>query len=102
MSTRLQELAARRRALTAESDLLRVELAESVQGLRSAAAFLDFGLAAAQLLGRRPVVLAGLLGVALVALRRRRVLQALSIALTAVSILHRTRRLFPRRPPPES
>jgi len=90
MTARLDELAARRRALVAQSNALRDTLALSAQGLTSTLTFFDIGVAVGRSLGRRPLLLVGI-AAALIVLRPRRIVRGLSTALTAASVFRRPR-----------
>jgi len=96
MTARIDELAARRRALVAQSDALRETFALSAQGVKSTLSFFDMGFAAGRAFGRQPLLLVGL-AAAVIAVRPRRIFRALSFALTSLSIYHRVRRAFAGR-----
>ncbi len=98
MTARLDELAARRRTLVAQSDALRDTLALSARSLKSTLTFFDIGVAFGRSLGRQPLLLVGIV-TALVVLRPRRIVRGLSVALTAASVFRQVVRLFTARRP---
>ena len=66
MSDRQQELAARRQALCAQSEIQREHLSRTVEDIETRLAGIDRGIAIARHVIRKPLVLAG--GIALIAL----------------------------------
>ena len=66
MSDRQQELAARRQALRAQSEIQREYLSRTVEDIETRLAGIDRGIDIARRVVRKPIVLAG--GIALVAL----------------------------------
>ena len=98
MTARLDELAARRRALVAQSDALRDALALSAQSLKSTLTFFDIGVAVGRSVRQRPLLIVGI-AAALVVLRPRRIVRGLSTALTAASVFLQVVRLFTARRP---
>jgi hypothetical protein len=91
MRTRLDALAARRRALVKQSDTLRLRLAEATPGLKQILGVADLGVAAGRYVTQRPLLLA--LGMAaLLIVKPRAALRFVSIALTAISLFGRLRR----------
>jgi hypothetical protein len=97
VSTRLNELAARRRALVAQSDALRLRLADSTHSLKQVLGIADLGVAAGRAVARRPLLLLAGVGAALLILKRGRAVRSLSRTLTAISLLGQLRRLLPER-----
>ncbi len=96
MSSRLRQLAERRRALVAQSDALRQRLGSSTQGLEQVLGIADLGIAAGRYIKHRPLLL--LLGVAaLLVVNPRRALRGLSFAVTALSIFGQLRRVLSNR-----
>ena len=91
MSTRLDALAARRRALVEQSDTLRMRLAETTPGLKQILGVADLGVAAGRYVRQRPLLLA-LAMAALLIVKPRAALRFVSIALTAISLFGRLRR----------
>jgi hypothetical protein len=98
VSSRLHELAARRRALVAQSDGLRVRLADSAQGLKGILGVADLGVAAGRIAARRPLLLLVGIGAAVLILKRGHAVRALGGVLTAISLVSQLRRLLPPRP----
>jgi len=94
MRTRLDALAARRHALVAQSDTLRLRLAATTPGLRQVLGVADLGVAAGRYVRQRPLLLA-LGGAALLIVKPRAALRFVSIALTAISLFGRLRRRLP-------
>ena len=97
MSTRLDELAAHRRALVAQSHALRLRLADSAHSLKQALGIADLGVAAGRAIARRPLLLLAGIGAAVLLLRRGHALRTLGRTLTALSLLSQLRRLLPER-----
>jgi hypothetical protein len=93
MSRRLAELAARRRALVAQSDALREQASVSARGLRQLLGFVDLGVAAGRSMAGKPLV-AVAIAAALMLLRPRRPLRLLGFALTAISIIGHLRQIL--------
>jgi hypothetical protein len=98
MSSRLEELADRRRALVAQSDALRLRLTDSAQGIKGIFGVADLGVAAGRAVAHRPLLLllAGV-GAALFVLKRGHAMRTLGGALTAISLLGQVRRLLSKR-----
>jgi hypothetical protein len=97
VSTRLDELAARRRALVAQSDALRLRLADSAHSLKRVLGIADLGAAAGRAAARRPLLLLAGIGAAVLLLKRGHALRRLGPVLTALSLLSQLRRLLPER-----
>jgi hypothetical protein len=97
VSTRLDELAARRRALVAQSDALRLRLADSAHSLKRVLGIADLGAAAGRAIARKPLLLLAGIGAVLLLLKRRHAARSLSRTLTAISLLSQLRRLLPQR-----
>ena len=96
MRTRLDALTARRHALVAQSDTLRLRLAASTPALKQLLGIADLGVAAGRYVRQRPLLLA-LGGAALLIVKPRAALRFVSIALTAISLFGRLRRRLPVR-----
>jgi hypothetical protein len=86
--SRLAQLAARRRALVAESDALRAQLSGSAGGLRGALAPGPLGNALLAGVRRHPVLTVGA-AVALVALRPRRIWKILVLGAGTMTLVLR-------------
>jgi hypothetical protein len=93
MSTRLQELAARRRHLVVQSDALRTRLSGSTQGLKQVLGFADLGVTAGRYVKGKPLLLWLGIGAAVLIVKPRRALRGVSFALTALSILNQLRQV---------
>lgn len=94
MSSRLDELAARRRALVAQSDALRARLADSAHGLERILGVADLGIAAGRAAARRPLLLLAGVGAAALLLTRGHALRTLGRTLTALTLLGPLRRIL--------
>jgi hypothetical protein len=97
MSRRLHELADRRRALVAQSEALRLRLSGSTQGLRQVLGIADLGMAAGRYVKHRPLLLLLGIGAAVLVVKPRPALRALSLALTTLSIFGQLRRALSAR-----
>jgi hypothetical protein len=97
VTSRLEDLAARRRALVAQSDALRLRLTDSAHSLKQVLGIADLGAAAGRTVARRPLLLLAGIGAALLLLKRGHAVRALGRALTAISLLSQLRRLLPER-----
>jgi hypothetical protein len=92
MSGHLHALAQRRRALVAQSEALRLRLSGSSRGLEQVLGLADLGVAAGRYVKHRPLLLLLGIGAAVLVVKPRRALRAISLALTAISIFGQLRR----------
>lgn len=96
MSSRVQHLAARRRKLVEQSDALRAQIAASSGGLAQVLRVADFGVLAGRAMAHSPFTLAGV-AAAVLLVRPKSAMRALSLAMTALSVYAQLRRLFGAR-----
>jgi hypothetical protein len=98
MSSRLEELAARRRDLVVQSGRLRAELSRTTPAFEQVLGIADLGVAAGRYVRDRPLLLwLGIAGAVLL-VKPRRAVRGISFALSAISIFGQLRRLLsPRR-----
>jgi hypothetical protein len=99
MTQRLRELAAHRRALVAQSDVLREQVAGSAQGLKQVLGFVDLGVAAGRSIAGKPLLVV-VAAAAMLVLKPRTALRLAGIALTAAPLFRQLLQilaLFPSR-----
>lgn len=87
--SRRDELAARRRMLEARCELQRQDLAISAGGVAHSFRAVDNVVRVARRTASHPLLLAGVVTIALVIIRPRRLLQGLSLGLAAVTAARR-------------
>jgi len=94
MSSRLEQLGARRERLVAQSDALRARLAGTTEGIEQVLRVADLGVAAGRYVRDRPVLAWLAAGAAVLIVRPRRAVRGLSFAVTALSIFGQIRRIL--------
>jgi hypothetical protein len=92
MPTRLQITTARRRALVAQSQALRVQLLAATDGIRASLGLGRLGASALRSVRRHPAIAIGM-GLALLVAGPRRLLRVASLGMTALSLFGQVRRM---------
>jgi hypothetical protein len=94
MSSRLEQLTARRERLVAQSDALRARLGGSTEGLEQALSVADLGLAAGRYVRDRPLLSWLAVGAVVLIVKPRRAVRGISFAVTALSVFGQIRQIL--------
>ena len=94
MSSRLEQLAARREELVAQSDALRARLAGTTEGIEQVLHIADLGVTAGRYVTARPLLSWLAIGAVVLIVKPRRALRGLSFAVTALSVVGQIRQIL--------
>jgi hypothetical protein len=94
MSSRLEQLAARRERLVAQSDALRARLGGTTEGVEQVLRIADLGVAAGRYVKARPLLSWLTIGAVVLIVKPRRALRGVSYAVTALSVVGQIRQIL--------
>lgn len=94
MISRLEQLAARRERLVAQSDALRARLAGTTEGIEQVLRVADLGVAAGRYVRDRPLLSWLTIGAVVLIVKPRRAVRGISFAVTALSVFGQIRQIL--------